>query len=59
MDKLINILEQEAQSPTRPAVIAQGVRRLQECRSFLERFAAGEPPPEGCTYEEWAKELLA
>lgn len=34
-------------------------RRLEECRAFFERFAAGEPPPENTTYEQWARELLA
>lgn len=36
----------------------KAARRLEECRMFFERFSAGEPPPKGVTYEEWAKELL-
>ena len=40
-------------------VAHRGARRLEECRAFFERFAAGEPPPENTTYEQWARELLA
>jgi len=41
------------------ALVGSAARRLEECRAFFERFAAGEPPPENTTYEQWARELLA
>lgn len=62
MDEIIASLRGEPDPSVLPlgAVRVQdAARRLEEVRMFLERFAAGEQPPEGCTYEEWAKELLA
>lgn len=40
-------------------VAPRAVRRLEECRAFLERFTNGEPAPEGQTFRSWARELLA
>lgn len=34
-------------------------KQLEECRALLERVAKNELPPEGHTFQSWARELLA
>lgn len=65
MDKLIEAIRSQQKvvldegQGSRARVYDRAARRLEECHAFFERFAAGDPPPEGTTYEEWARELLA
>ena len=63
MDEIIEDLREVATVPCLPsdaamALASQAVRRLEECRALLERLAAGEPAPEGHTFQSWAGELL-